>query len=63
MKNKWYRHFNLLAAIFIGIGGIGMNSYHTLPTAFYIVNLIVGLIFFLIILVKKTYEDTEENLN
>ena len=63
MKNKWYRHFNIISAILIGIGGIGMNVSHTLPTVFYIVSLAIGVIIFAIFLVKKTQEQPESNSN
>ncbi len=61
MKNRWYRHFNLLAAIFIGFGGIGINTSHTLPTALYIISLAIGVIIFAVFLVMKQREQAENN--
>lgn len=61
MKGKWYRHLNILAALFIGFGGIGMNVSHELPGVFYIVSLATGLIIFAIQLTMMQRDHKLEN--
>ncbi len=61
MKNKWYSHFNILSAIFVGFGGIGMNVSHTLPTVVYIISLAIGIIIFGVFLVMKQREQAENS--
>ena len=61
MKNKWYRHLNILSAIFVGFGGIGMNVNHTLPTALYVICLAIGMIIFAVFLIMKQREQAESN--
>ena len=63
LKGKWYRHLNILAAIFIAIGGIGMSNYHTKPTVFYIVTLAIGVVIFVIFLVMIHRGQAEDNTN
>jgi NhaP-type Na+/H+ or K+/H+ antiporter len=61
LKGKWYRHLNILAAIFIFIGGVGLNTYHTLPRVFYIVTLAIGAVIFGIFLILIQRNQLEDN--
>jgi len=56
MKDKWYRHFNIIAAIFIFIGGVGLNTSTAMPAAFYIAVLAIGVITYAIFLFMITKE-------
>ncbi|MBC7554789.1 MAG: hypothetical protein H7257_12515 [Taibaiella sp.] len=63
LEGKWFRHLNILAAIFIFIGGVGLNTYHTLHNTFHIVTLLIGIIIFVIFLIMIERSRTQSNSN
>ena len=61
LKGKWFRHLNILAAIFIFTGGVGLNTDHTFPKAFYMIALAIGVIIFAIFLILIHRHESENN--
>lgn len=62
MNNKWYRHLNIVAAILIGAGGIGINTTDTLPAKYYYgAALAAGVGVFVLFLILRMMERRESN--
>jgi uncharacterized membrane protein YczE len=65
MNNNWYRYLNIIAAIFIGIGGIGINTFTQKSPEYYtcLICLVTGVIIFGIFMFMKLRERPADNSN